>query len=190
MTRQHFPKTCSDSKIATLLSSIRADEPHGFRELEASLRDYPADPRLHFLKGSLLASRQDYVAARAEMRRAVDLAPDYGIARFQLGFLCLTSGEPHAAQEAWGPLHALPHEHYLRLFVVGLCHLIQDEFDDSIRSLQEGMAHNHENAPLNRDIQLIIDEMRAQRVGKGRAGDAVSSVDLLLQQAALKASKH
>ena len=126
---------CSDERVASLIAMTRADEPQGMRELAALLSEYPSDPRLHFLNGSLLASRQDYAGARTAMRRAVDLAPDYAIARFQLGFLLLTSGEPVAAQEAWGPLHALPAEHCLYLFVIGLNHLIRDEFGDMDESL-------------------------------------------------------
>jgi hypothetical protein len=123
------------------------------------------------------------------MRRAVDLAPDYAIARFQLGFLLLTSGEPHAAQEAWGPLHALPESNYLNIFVRGLCHLIRDEFDDTVRLLQEGIDRNTENAPMNADMQLIIDEVRRKQAAGG-IGAAVSAVDQLLQQSALRSTRH
>jgi hypothetical protein len=120
----------------------------------------------------------------------VDLAPDYAIARFQLGFLLLTSGESHAAQEAWGPLHALPADNYLRLFVMGLCHLIRDEFNDVINVLQDGMARNRDNPAMNRDMQLIIDEVRAKLSGQDRGTAPISSVDFLLQQAAMKATRH
>ena len=124
------------------------------------------------------------------MRHAVDLAPDYAIARFQLGFLLLTSGEPHAAQEAWGPLYALSTDNYLRLFVLGLCHLIRDEFADAIRVLQDGIALNRNNPAMNRDMKLIIDEVRAKINEQGGGETPVSSVDFLLQQAALKSTKH
>jgi len=156
------------------------------RDLDAMLDEYPNDARLYFLKGSLLAGEQDYSAARAAMRHAVDLAPNYHVARFQLGFLLLTSGEPHAAQEAWGPLYSLPPDHYLRIFVDGLCHLIRDEFPETIKLLQKGMALNNENQPMNRDMQLIVEETK-RRMDQDTPGNGpVSSVDFLLQQAALK----
>jgi predicted Zn-dependent protease len=185
-TAQHL---CPADKLTSLIAAVSDDEARGTRDLDSLLREYPGDPRLHFLKGSLLAGRQDYASARTSMRQAVDLAPDYTIARFQLGFLLLTSGEPHAAQEAWGPLHALPADNYLRVFVNGLCHLIRDEFNDTIRLLQDGMARNRDNPALNRDMQLIIDEV-SRKLG-GKDGDApLSSVDFLLQQAALKGTRH
>jgi len=130
------------------------------RDLESMLDEYPRDARLHFLKGSLLAGEQDYAGARVSMRQAVDLAPDYHVARFQLGFLLLTSGEPHAAQEAWGPLHSLPADNYLHIFVQGLCHLIKDDFAETVRLLQDGIVRNKENPAMNRDMQMIIDEAR------------------------------
>jgi hypothetical protein len=131
-----------------------------------------------------LAGNEDFVGARASTRRAVDLAPDYAVARFQLGFLLLTSGEPHAAQEAWGPLHGLPRQNCLRSFVEGLCHLIRDEFVDAISSLEKGIAANHENPPMSRDMHLIIEELH--RKIAGHQGGVTSSVDQLLQQSALK----
>src|SRR5271156_6341339 len=107
MTESAVTNLCPSERISSLVTSIQKNEPRGMRDLDGLLSEYPRDPRLHFLKGSLLAGQQDYAAARAAMRHAVDLAPDYAIARFQLGFLLLTSGEAHAAQEAWGPLHSL-----------------------------------------------------------------------------------
>jgi tetratricopeptide (TPR) repeat protein len=183
-------KLCPEAKISALVAAIGKDRSHEMEEVDRLLSDYPNDPRLHFLKGSLLAGRQDYVPARASMRHAVDLAPDYAIARFQLGFLLLTSGEPHAAQEAWGPLHALAADNYLRVFVIGLCHLIRDEFADAVRLLQDGMARNRDNPAMNRDMQLIVDEIHG-KLSRGDGGEApMSSVDFLLQQAALKSTRH
>lgn len=180
---------CPEDKVAALIATVGKNEPRGMRDLDGLLQDYPRDPRLHFLKGSLMAGRQDYAAARASMRHAVDLAPDYAIARFQLGFLLLTSGEPHAAQEAWGPLHALAADNYLRIFVLGLCHLIRDEFDDTIRMLKDGIARNRENPAMNRDMQLIIEEVyKKQNAPEGSA--LVSSVDFLLKQSTFKSTKH
>ena len=132
-------KLVPDDRMSSLLASIRKSVKRGLRDLDTALGEFPDDPRLHFLKGSLEAGQEDYAAARASMRRAVDLAPDFAVARFQLGLLLLTSGEPHAAQEAWGPLHGLPPDNYMHLFVRGLTHLIHDQFEDTARLLQEGI---------------------------------------------------
>ncbi|HJT42297.1 MAG TPA: hypothetical protein VJ750_02235 [Rhizomicrobium sp.] len=185
MEQRSTQSQCSDGRILALMESIRSNAQQGMRDVEAILEEYPKDARLHFLKGSLLAGEQDYSAARVCMRRAVDLAPDYHVARFQLGFLLLTSGEPYAAQEAWGPLYSLPSDHYLHIFVRGLCHLIRDEFSDTVKLLEKGVTLNTENPPMNKDMQLIVEHVKQLDQGGKSDGD-VSSVDFLLRQAALK----
>jgi tetratricopeptide (TPR) repeat protein len=165
------------------------NEAAGSKMLDHLLDEFPLDARLHFLHGSLAAAGQDYASARIAMRRAVDLAPDFAIARFQLGFLLLTSGEPHAAQEAWGPLHLLPPDHHLRIFVLGLCRLIADEFDEAIGLLLDGIGRNSENPALNGDMQLIVEETRRKSVEQVE-GEPLSHTHLLLQQSAFKSTKH
>lgn len=180
---------CNDSDMSQLLERLSVDEADGRIQLARLLMAYPEDARLHFLDGSMLASDSDYIAAREAMQRAVGLAPDFAIARFQLGFLCLTSGEPHAAQEAWGPLHGLADNHYLRIFAGGLTHLIHDRFSEAIEMLKHGISQNDENAALNGDMGLIIEEIRRKLAGD-EAELPQSSAQILLQQAALKGTRH
>ncbi len=195
MHRQN--QVCGDDQIASLVEMLGADEVSGLRHLDEMLRAFADDPRLHFLKGSFLAGNGDYRSAIAAVRHAVDLAPDFDLARFQLGFLLLTSNEPYAAQEAWGPLHGLPREAYLRVFVESLCHLIRDEFDDARASLAKGIALNQDNAPLNRDMRLLLDQIAAGHSGAPTSAETatfaeepMSAAQLLLQQAAFKATRH
>ena len=93
-------------------------------------------------------------------------------------------------REAWGPLQVLPDSNYLRMFVGGLCHLIRDEFTEAMRWLERGILRNEENLPMNRDMQLIIDEIRARPNAPSDADEPLSSAHLLLQQSALKGTKH
>lgn len=188
---------CADDQITSLVDLLGADEIAGTRRLEEMLTAYPGDPRLHFLHGSFLAGNGDYGAAVRVIRRAVDLAPDFDLARFQLGFLLLTSNEPYAAQEAWGPLHGIARDNYLRIFVEGLCHLIRDEFDQASALLAQGISANHDNLPLNADMQLLIDQIAARPLAtsetseaQGFADEPVSAAQMLLQHAALKATRH
>lgn len=194
MTETSHLTLCPEPELAALIEQMGSHESNAIRRLAVLLTEYKSDPRLHFLEGSLLAEQRDYPAARDAMRRAVDLAPDFAIARFQLGFLLLTCGEPHTAQEAWGPLYGLPQDNYMRMFVVGLCHLIRDEYDDAVVHLGDGIARNHENPAMNNDMQLIIDEIHRrplQPLDDGRNSDApLSSAQLMLQQASLKATRH
>lgn len=184
------PSYCPEDLLADRLAALGAAPEVDATALDDLLRQYAKDPRLHFLKGSFLAGARDYAGAKIAMRSALDLAPGFEIARFQLGFLQLTSGEPVAAQETWGPLYGLPDGHYLQCFMLGLIHLVRDEFSETIRQLELGMAHNTENPPLNEDMRLIIKAVKDKMAGDGEGQGEMSSAQALLQQAALRSTMH
>lgn len=152
---------CSDEEMNQLLAAMQSDAPDELGFAERLIDAYPEDARLHFLRGSLLAGSGRPIEAHASLSRAVALAPDFALARFQLGFFELTSGEAARALATWEPLNVLPEDHYLAHFVAGLRQLIADRFAEATAALQAGIAVNDENPPLNRDMQLIIDECAA-----------------------------
>lgn len=189
MAASELSDLCPDESFAALLEAIQSDEQSGLFELQQLMTVHKDDARLHFLSGSLLASQGDFKAARAAMRLAVDLAPGFEIARFQLGFLHLTSGEDILAQEAWGPLHSLPENHFLQLFVRGLSLMTREDLAGAARLLEEGIRQNSENEPLNRDMNLILEEIRNRSDISGEDAP-FSSAHLLLQQSAFKGTRH
>lgn len=178
---------CPPERMSELIATATRDEREGLALLDGLLDAYAGDARLHFLRGSLLAAVRDYGEARLAMQQAVAVAPGYALARFQLGLLELSSGEPAAAIETWRPLEALPAEHPLRLFARGLNHMIVDDFGPAIELLERGMTGNDEIPALNRDMQLLVDGMR-EKAGGG-AAEPVSSAHLLLQQYAHRPGK-
>lgn len=150
---------CPDDELEQLVLALR-DAIDEATTLKKALNDYPDDPRLVFMMGSVLAGSGDLVNAHVYLSRAVELAPEFAIARFQLGFFELTSGESNQALKTWARLDMLPEEHYLKLFSSGLRHLIRDEFVECVALLERGIASNEENLPLNHDMQLIIERCR------------------------------
>lgn len=163
---------CTDKEMETLLSVLKSDSQAALAKADDLLKVYPRDARLHFLRGSILVGAGKPIEAYSALSRAVDIAPDFAIARFQLGFFQLTSGEANNALATWGPLEQLEDGHYLRLFVEGLRHLIADDFDMAFQLLGRGMKANTENPPLNRDMQLLID--RCRDVGRIPDNDSAS----------------
>lgn len=161
---------CDDAAIGRLIAMIEGDEGNDLNEVEGLLAKYPEDPRLHFMRGSILANRQRAIDAHAALTKAVELAPEFHIARYQLGFFELTSGEVDRALSSWGPLLRLPEDNYLRRFAEGLIHLVRDEFAQAIEKLDSGMACNHENEPLNRDIALLLAQCR--KLQEAEQGDS------------------
>jgi len=174
---------CSEDALTELMREVETDDTNDVSSIDALLIDYPEDPRLHFLRGSVLVSDQNLVEAHAAMKRAVEIAPDFLIARFQLGFFELSSGEPQAALANWQPLEKLPEQHYLRRFVTGLTYLIQDEFQLAVNNLESGISINNENPPLNNDMQLIIDKCKdILTADDNQPEETVSSTSVLLNQ--------
>lgn len=166
-------------------------------------------PRLHFLKGSVLAGLQRYDEGRAAMARAIEIAPDFALARFQLGFLDLTSGRAIDAMGVWQKLGDLAEDAPLRVLAEGLANLAADNFAEAARLIKMGMALNVENSLINADMQLILDEIGSREKQQVAAGSQSvsdraappeaqqassqteappSAVDLLLRQQALRDS--
>lgn len=171
---------CSDEELAQVMQAMQSGASDELMLAERLIDAYPDDARLHFLRGSLLAGSGRLIEAHASLTRAVALAPEFALARFQLGFFELTSGEAARALATWQPLDNLPADHYLTQFVIGLRHLIADRFVESIAALEAGIAANEENLPLNRDMQLIIDECASLVRGKASAPEEEASATSVL----------
>ena len=198
MTTSHKLGECPADLLARAADLARVDEKAGLTRIEALLQDHGLDPRLHFLRGSLLAGRGDIANAHEAMRLAVAIAPNYELARYQLGFLELTSGDVIAASETWRPLLALPADAWMRLFVEGLTLLARDDFDEAVALLKAGMARNGDYSAINADVRLLIDAIDARHAQPVAASppsrqlrvEPLSAAHLLLQQYAAKPTKH
>ena len=134
------------------------------------------------------------------MRRAVELASGYDIARFQLGLLELSSGDAEAADATFQPLADAPGEGALSLFALGLRHLARDNFDQAEALLRRGIEVNIEHPLVSRDMELMltgIAEARAKGAQEAHDPSAesggeedVSAAHLLLKRYADKSTKH
>lgn len=171
---------CPEQDIETLLDQIRTDEAGAIVQLDRLIALYPGDAQLHFLQGSIHAGEGRIAEARQSMARALEIAPDYDVARFQLGLLELTSGEPAAAEQHWAPLKAYPADHFLRLFVEGLECLIRDDFPQTVALLRQGIEANDILPQMNHDMQLVIDQVNPST--EAEPEPALSDMHLLLQR--------
>ena len=190
MSQEDSADQCPPQKMADAVEALQADDAKGLRRIAELLGEYPRDARLHFLRGSVLASLQRYNDAHTAMVAAVELQPDFDIARFQLGFLELTSGDATAAVVTWQPLEDLAADDPLRLFARGLLFLIRDDFTQSIDTLRRGMSLNRDNPNLNSDMQMIVDKIEGDSPGRGDDPETTSSAQMMLRQSATKETRH
>lgn len=174
---------CDEVRLQGLLDLYRNDSPQRVEATQALIQEFPEDARLHFMLGSTLIGEGRLIEGHASLAHAVELAPDFAIARFQLGLFQLTSGEADNALDTWGRLDRLPNGHYLRRFVDGLRALIRDEFASCVEHLRAGIALNTENPPLNNDMRLLIE--KCEEIG-GRPNSPdeapLTETELILQQ--------
>ena len=181
-----FYNVSSYYEIYTLVATLQTENDNDIAPIDSLLGKYPDDPRLHFMRGSVLAGKSRPIEAHDAMKRAVDIAPGFAIARYQLGFFEMTSGEAERALSTWGPLLAERDDNYLRVFVEGMPHLIRDEFAPAIEKFEQGISLNQENEPLNGDIRLLMGEIRklAEKRAEHPAGgdEDLSATSLILGQ--------
>lgn len=151
---------CPDDTMASIVRQLQTDDAGGLATIASIQISYPLDPRLHFLQGSVLAGLQRYDEGRSAMARAIEIAPDFALARFQLGFLDMTSGKAVDAIGVWQPLFNLPEDEPFRIFAEGLTNLAGDNFAEARRLLNKGIELNTENPLISADMQLILDEIK------------------------------
>lgn len=138
------------------LHATRSENPQqGIECLKRCLELDPENSRATYLLGALYAQIGMYERARAALQKAVTLDPREYTAVFQLGLLHLSSGDIDSAESAWHGLDVLADDHFLNLFRRGLTALAADDFPISVRLLDEGIAANTTNEPLNKDMQSL-----------------------------------
>jgi tetratricopeptide (TPR) repeat protein len=183
---------CSEEKLSALMKAISAGSDSSNMLLSQLINEFPDDPRLHFLQASIMVGEGRLIEAHGGFARALELEPDFAIARFQMGFFQLTSGEASDALETWGRLDRLPDGSYLRHFVDGLRCLIRDDFEGTLACLRKGIASNDDNLPLNRDMGLIFEQCEGlvDVTTTEEAGEAVSETALILKQFSDRTKLH
>lgn len=183
---------CPDDQMSGVLATLQTNDDAGLAQMSRLMMQYPNDPRLHFLNGSVLAGLQRYEEGLLSMRRAIEIAPAFELARFQLGFLELTSGMAEAAVQTWTPFEDLPEDAPFRLLSAGLTCLARDQFAECAHYLKAGMKANTEHPLINGDMQLILDEI-ADKITTdappvAQVDETASAAHQLLQQFELKDS--
>lgn len=123
--------------------------------------DRADEAQLRYLQAAELAAQRRYAEAEEEFKTVLQLDPELHTARFQLGLLQLTCANAESAMASWAPLHDAAAPASLQKFVSGLEALIKDDLSASIALLESGIELNTTNPPLNKDMAMVIDQIRS-----------------------------
>lgn len=142
-----------------------------------------------FLLGAEYAALGDMDQAEAAFANAVRLAPDFPLARYQLGLLQFTSGRAAVGFLTWQPLLELPESDPLPHFINGFGALVQDQFVEALAFYGQGLQRNTSNPALSADIEKVMEGIRIAMAQ--RDGEAVALSDSAVgEEDAVDASIH
>jgi tetratricopeptide (TPR) repeat protein len=152
--------TTTDYLPELMLQLREAADPQAAIQLLANAADtHPADARPLVLLAAELMECGHVDRAEAAYSAALLRAPEFWIARFQLGLLQFTSARPAMALVTWAPLDSLEPGDPLRIFKNSLELLAKGDLAQSQTLMREGIAANTVNQPLNRDMQMLLEQI-------------------------------
>jgi tetratricopeptide (TPR) repeat protein len=179
---QSFPDNLPPLMQQAIRASQSKDSDTALSLFQQASQAEPGSPLPHFLMGAELAQLGRMTEAEAAYARAVILAPDFSIARFELGVLQFVTARPAIALVTWEALLALPDTDPLKLFVRGYTELMQDAFDDALTYFEQGIVANTTNPALNGNIQLLIAEIHRTRGTQGPNATAAAAAEKIADQ--------
>ncbi|WP_390342934.1 hypothetical protein ACFJIS_21280 [Variovorax boronicumulans] len=142
-----------------------------------------------FLLGAEYAALGKVDYAETAFANAVRLAPDFPIARYQLGLLQFSSGRAAVGLLTWQPLLKLPESDPLPHFVNGFSALAQDQFVEALAFYEQGIQRNTSNPALSADIERVMAGIRIAMAEND--GEAVAfSESAVNEEDAVDASIH
>ena len=159
-----------DAMMSRGMSASQANDcVHAIEWFQKASAAEPGAGLPQFLLGAEFAALGDMGQAEAAFANATRLAPDFPMARYQLGLLQFSSGRAAMALLTWQPLLSLPDTDPLPHFVNGFAALAQDRFDEALRHYQQGLILNTSNDALSGDIEKVIAGIKALNPGSPAA---------------------
>ena len=159
---------CPSEQIADMLELAGRAPEIALNEIEGVMCRVPNGRPVTISPRVAACRREKYETAKLALYEALRIAPDYELARFQLGFLNITSGETAEAKDVWVGLSTLVDGHPLRLFARGLTALANDDFEVAKSCLAQGISCNLEVPFLNRDMQVILEQITKSQSASGK----------------------
>jgi tetratricopeptide (TPR) repeat protein len=157
-TRPSFTKA-SNNLILALVKTGRG--PEAVERARAMVSASPNDPDAHFTLG-LAQSEQDYTEAIRSFRRALELAPRHGLARYNLALVLNRADrqtEAAAELERTIAIDPRPEAHYQ----LGVIYWHQGDLDRAVRALRAAIAVDPRYADAHYTLGAVLKARRDWR---------------------------
>lgn len=120
----------------------------------------PAHSLGHYLLAAQHAQFGLFERAESEFRRAAELAPEFAMARFQLGQLLLVKGDAEGAVSQFNAVGG--DDPALYAYAEGLSALAMQQAAAALSALRRGLALPQTVAALTGDMQRLADQLQAE----------------------------
>jgi tetratricopeptide (TPR) repeat protein len=173
----HPDKLSSSSTLnQALQASAQGDSAAATALFLQAIAEQPDSGAAHFLLGSEYAALGDISRAEQHISTALLLAPQWHVARYQLGLLQFSDGRAPAALLTWQPLLGLEDTSPLPHWVQGFMALAHDDFEAARTLFEAGLQRNADNAAMSADIHRILAAMPVPGQPEEPADNNVSHV--------------
>jgi tetratricopeptide (TPR) repeat protein len=154
---EHLESISYDDLMSRGMAASQAnDGPQAIEWFLQASAVQPGSGLPQFLLGSEFAALGQMDRAETAFANAALLAPEFPMARYQLGLLQFSSGRAATALLTWQPLLGLPQTEPLPHFVNGFAALAQDKFQEALQHYRQGLTLNTTNEALSGDIRKVI----------------------------------
>lgn len=171
-----FEKLDNDELLRIALDAINQDK---HADAVSMLKTLLERDNKHVFGTYLLAAEHAQLGMmdRAEegFKKTVELAPDFPMARFQLGQLFLVKGDVESSKNLLAPLAQLPAGQALSAYAKGLIAAANENADEAIAQLQAGLACEQEIPALAQDMQRVLNNLLALSGGDPGPGPQTPS---------------
>jgi len=171
-TLQGFELTASEYVHLVAHAMSTSDSVKALGLGKKAISHYPNSGELLYLVGSMYADIDMYDASVDCLKRAIINLDNSLPATMQLGLMQCIQGDFVSADESWVDLEYLKADHPFLLFRKGVKHLIADEFQLALDSLNNGINYNTDLPELNSlanqlcaIIRKVIDERENEQQG-------------------------
>ena len=168
-----------DELLHAALGAMRAErDAHALELLTSLVERSPAHAQGQYLLAAQHAQMGVMDRAERGFRLAGELAPDFPLARLQLGQLLLVQGR---AEEALVELSAVGGEDpAVSVYAQGLCEFAKGHINQALAVLQRGLELPQAIPELASDIRRLISSLSGEVLADPMVEDAVGSAPMLL----------